>query len=455
MSDSLCRDPKLIRALTPRLTRYNAPTLLHNAKLVAFLLLMNKEAFYGGAAGGAKTFGLIQAGLQFVDVPGYHGILIRDTYTNMSKEDGLMEQLIKCVKATGQPAKWDAKNNRWRFPTAKGRSSTGGEPASLGVGHMDGPMAHLNYQGPSYHYYGIDEVVGIHDYQYRFLFSRLRKTTALPGLPLRIRAASNPPTREQEAKGAWVRERFVDPKTRKAHIPYIRASMYDNPFLDAISYEESLQELDPVTRAQMKDGNWDIRPAGRFMNRADFVVVEKDEWERLVKQVVRWCRFWDMAATEPLKPGQDPDYTCGAKMGILPDKRCLLAHVLRFRKEPAETERTVMSTIMADGRHVSQRMEQEGGSSGKTVIAYYARLLAGRDFKGEPTRSKSKFQRATPFMNAVGRKEILVPAGEAWLPGFLDNQELFPDGPHDDDTDGASGAYNELTAGILPGIRRG
>ncbi len=440
----------MITALTPRLTRYNAQTLFRNPKLVAFLLLMNKEVFYGGAAGGAKTFGLIQAGLQFADIPGYHGILIRDTYTNMSKEEGLLEQLIKCVKATGQPAKWDAKNNRWRFPTAKGRSSTGGEPASLGVGHMDGPMAHLNYQGPSYHYYGIDEVVGIRENQYRFLFSRLRKTSNLPGLPLRMRAASNPPLREQEAKGAWVRKRFVNPKTRLAHIPYIRASMHDNPFLDHDTYKESMMELDPVSREQMLNGNWDIRPAGRYMDRANFIQVESQP-----PDIVRWVRFWDMAATEPLQPGDDPDYTCGALMGRTATGLYYLKHVLRFRKNPADTENTVMHTMMADGRGVSQRMEQEGGSSGKVVIEYYKRLVGGRfDFRGEPTRSESKFQRGTPFMNAVGDKKILVPAGAPWLPEFLDNQELFPDGPHDDDTDAAAGAFNDLSMVVEPRIRR-
>lgn len=401
------------------------------------------EAFYGGAAGGAKTAGLIEAALQYVDIPGYNAILIRDNYQNMIKPEGLQMQLHQSLINTD--AVWQADRKCWLFPSS----------ATVGVGHMDGPLDHFNYQGPAYQYIGFDEVVGIREYQYAFLFSRLRKLESNKGIPLRMRSASNPPTREQLAKGEWVKKRFIDPATKEPGVPYVRARLSDNPYLDQESYRKSLSKLDPVTRKQQEDGDWDVHAKGRFMDRVDFIIVE-----RIPANVIRWCRFWDLAGTEPLKPGDDPDYTCGVLMGRASDNKFIITSVLRFRKNPIDTERTIMATILADGRNVSQRIEQEGGASGKTVIEHYKTLLLGRDFKGEPAK-KNKFQRATPFMNALGDKRIMIltdcchsaDAEPYSLNMFFSNQELFPDGPHDDDTDATGGAFTELTEGIVPDMR--
>lgn len=405
---------------------------------------MGLEAFYGGAAGGAKTAGLIQAALQFVDVPGYNAILIRDTYKNMTLPDGIMMQAHKFLKGT--EAHWQAEHKRFVFPSG----------ATLGFGYLDGPLDHFNYQGSAYQYIGFDEVVAIRKYQYEFLFSRLRKLAGNDNLPLRVRSASNPPTREQLEKGEWVKERFVDEDTRELGVPFVRAKLRDNPYLDEVSYRTSLSKLDPVTRRQMEEGDWDIHAKGRYMDRANFIIVGS-----IPGNVIKWCRFWDLAATLPIKPGSDPDYTCGVLMGRMSDDNFIIAEVLRFRKNPSQVEATVLNTVQADGRNVPQRMEQEGGSSGKTVIEHYKKLLLGWDFKGE-TAIKSKFQRATPFMNAVGDRRILILANCCSSGGgsdkfdvntFLRNQELFPDGPHDDDTDAAGGAFTELTAGVVPRIR--
>ena len=59
---------------------------------VAFLLLSAQEGFYGGAAGGGKTDALLMAALQYVDEVGYSALLLRRTYPELSKADGLIER---------------------------------------------------------------------------------------------------------------------------------------------------------------------------------------------------------------------------------------------------------------------------------------------------------------------------------------------------------------------------
>lgn len=453
MNDSACLNPKLQKALKPRLTKYNLPIDKLTKKQIVFLLLQGEEAFYGGAAGGAKTAALIQAALQYVDVPGYNAILMRDTYANMIKPDGLIEQTHKFL--AGTDAKWCAEKKSYVFPT-------GGAPATLSFGYMDGPMDHFKYQGPAYQYVGIDEVVGIRENQYLYMFSRTRKLSSHGYLPLRMRSASNPPAREQQARGAWVKQRFIDLETKEDNVPYVRAKVKDNPYLDEVTYNKSLEKLDPVTREQLKNGDWDVSAEGRYMRKEDFIIVQS-----IPDNVIRWCSFWDMAATEPLTPSHDPDYTCHCFMGMTADKKFIIANMLRFRKSPAETDRIFLSTVKNGGRSfmgapIAIRQEQEGGSSGKIVIEHYKKELLGWDFKGQPTGRNSKFQRSTPFMNAVGDRRVMILAdccnsmdrhNPYTVKKFIANQELYPDGPHDDDTDAPSGAYTELTTKASPRIR--
>ena len=140
-------NPKLKTLLTPKLTKYipHTPT----PKQEAFLWLNCLDAFYGGAAGGGKSDALLMAALQYVDVPGYNALLIRNTYANLSKPDGLMDRAADWLTHTD--AKWEGDDKRWRFPSG----------ATLSFGYLDGPRDHFNYQGPAYQFVGIDEVVQI------------------------------------------------------------------------------------------------------------------------------------------------------------------------------------------------------------------------------------------------------------------------------------------------------
>lgn len=268
-------NPSLKRALTPRMTRYipHEPT----PKQAAFLWLMSLEAFYGGAAGGGKSDALLMAALQFVDVPGYSALLVRDTYKNLSMEGSLITRSFEWL--LGTDAKWIDKDKKWLFPSG----------ATLSFGYLDSPRDHFNYQSSEFQFIGLDEIVNIRENQALYLFSRLRMKTpeafradllTLPkfakltddqikqyyemysGIPLRFRAASNPPTREQVARGTWVKSRYVDPKTRKDDVVFIPAWLDDNPHVDKVGYRLSLSKLDEITRRQLEEGNWELQIKG-------------------------------------------------------------------------------------------------------------------------------------------------------------------------------------------------
>ena len=244
-------------------------------KQLAFLLRNEEEVFYGGAAGGGKSIALLMAALQYVAYPDYSALLLRRTLPELEAPPSGLLEVAKNWLTTTDATKADG-GRIWRFPSG----------ATLSFGYLADEDDKYHYQGTEYQYIGFDELSQFTQTQYEYLFSRLRRTTTNPA-PSRMRATSNPGGRGHE----WVKEKFI---TNPDAI-FIPAWLADNPYVVRDEYERNLDKLDPVTRAQLKDGNWDIMAAGNFFKRQWFRMVEAD-WPRTAS-----VRYWDLAATEPRK----------------------------------------------------------------------------------------------------------------------------------------------------------
>ena len=142
--------------------------------------------------------------------------------------------------------------------------------AIIQFGYMETDKDRFNYQGGEYQFIGFDEVTHMSEVCYTYMFSRLRRLDGV-AIPLRVRAASNPPDDGDNAE--WVFNRFVNAETKAPHVLFIPAGMDDNPHLDTETYKENLEELDPVTRARLRDGNWEISRKGNMF---------KEEWFDIV-----------------------------------------------------------------------------------------------------------------------------------------------------------------------------
>ncbi|MHB8182849.1 MAG: phage terminase large subunit [Candidatus Desulforudaceae bacterium] len=156
---------------------------------------------------------------------------------------------------------------------------------------------------------------------------------------------------------------------------------------------------------------------------------------------LQYVRYWDRAATKA-QAGSDPDWTAGVKLGRANNGLYYITDVRRIRGTPRECEAVIKQTTELDGREVRSYMEQEPGSSSKDTIDYYTRILAGFAFRGDrPTGSKEI--RAEPLSAQAEAGNVKLVAG-TWVQDFLDEIEVFPHGAHDDQVDGASGAFNKL-----------
>lgn len=250
-------------------------------------LQQEREVFYGGAAGGGKSSALLMAALEFVHVRGYSALLLRRTYTDLSKPGALMDRANEWLRNTG--AKWNEQKKQWRFPSG----------AVLTFGYLETENDKYSFQSAEYQFIGFDELSQFTESQYLYLFSRLRRLAG-SDIPLRMRAGSNP----GGTGGRWVYHRFIpegfspidaqkhrvwwhtgqDEDNRPFRRAFVPARLHDNPHLDQAEYVEALQELDSVTREQLLSGDWQITERGDILTtyRERHTVIGWTQFERVL-----------------------------------------------------------------------------------------------------------------------------------------------------------------------------
>jgi len=396
-------------------------------KQAEFLVRLEKECLYGGAAGGGKSDALLMAALMFVEVPGYAAIIFRESFSDLALPGAIMDRATEWLGPylNDKTIHWDDKIKTFTFPSG----------STLSFGYLTGPRDRFRYQSAEFQFIGFDELTQLKERDYRYLMSRLRRLVNTH-IPLRIRAASNPGGMGHD----WVKDRFV--LGDKLFIP---AKLDDNPHLDREEYIKTLMELDPVTRAQLMNGDWEIGIEGNLFKRYWFKFndIADNFWNKKL-------RFWDLAATEKNNTNE-PDWCTGLLLGRHENKGCVL-DIVHIRLRPAEVEATIAHTARLDGQNVRIAIEQEGGASAKLLIDTWKRGILKGYMVDSARPSGNKVVRAKVVSAPSERGEIDVkPAG--WNSEFFDELTRFPEGAHDDIVDSFSGAYAELF-GDLNGVKK-
>lgn len=199
-------------------------------------------------------------------------------------------------------------------------------------------------------------------------------------------------------------------------------------------------------------GQYQQRPApreGGMFKRRWFEIVEAAP-AGLVE-----CRGWDLAASVA-KPGSDPDWTAGFKIGRSFDGFYYITEGLRFRDSSAAVERSLLATAQRDGKSCHIHIPKDPGQAGIAQASALTRLLSGFLIRAVPPTG-SKETRAAPFAAQCEAGNVKVVKGD-WNEAFFDEIEVFPFGRHDDQVDAVVDAFNELndgggSAGFLAMVR--
>lgn len=404
-----------------------------------------REALFGGGGGGGKTDGALMRLLKYADTPGYAGLALRVNFAQMMKSDAILARAIEWWRGLSI-CKYDAQTHTFKFECPG--SAYKGAYSEIAFGHMDSALSYFDYQGMAAQQVVFDELTHFQQKQYTYLFSRQRRPTSGPAssIPLFQGATANP----GGVGHRWVYERFIDPATRGKRV-WIESTVEDNPSIDLVTYEESLAELDPVTRKQLRHGSWEELAPGDFFDQSNFVIVDEPppRFDAMV-------RYWDFASKEVTKKNKDPDFTASCLMGFVrvagDQARGIkaedIAYVLDATEDrwPAgDVPSRVGLQAAEDGVGVAVRWEEEGGSSGAIASERAIKPeLAGHDADGIRSTG-SKMERARPYAGRVSKRKVFV-LKRAWTKKWMDQHHQFPAVDHDDLVDASSGAFNFLDA---------
>ena len=427
----------------------------------AFLSTPADIAVYGGAAGGGKTVGLLMEAMRNVENPHFGAVLFRRTQIDVKKENSILDTSVPLYSAYGATLKIGSL--KWTFPSG----------ARVVFGGLEDDKAVEKWMGSSIAMIGFDELTQFTSRQFWRLFSRSRSTS---GVRPYIRATCNPDADswvadllawwidqdtglaipERSGVLRWMvrarnevvwADRPADliaayPNQRPKSFTFIPAYLSDNRILveKDPDYMANLMALDVVERARMLDGNWKVRPAaGLYFNRT---------WVKMVDAIpagTTFCRGWDLASTEKTQ-GNDPDWTCGTKIGLMPDGRYVVAHHTRMRKGPFDVETAIRNIADQDGRGVRISIPRDPGQGSVFQVASFGRMLAGWDVRFRPV-SRSDGDKLNRFkgFSAQAQAGNVVVLRAPWNDSWFSELESFPESRHDDDVDSTSQAFNELT----------
>ncbi len=243
-----------------------------------------KEVLFGGAAGGAKSYGLRAASIIVAtECPGVQIYLFRRTYKELDSNhmlgpDGYRAMLAFAIE--NRLVRIDSQKNIIQFRNGPSGTFNGG--SIIYLRHMQYEDDKYDYQGAEIHLLMIDEATHFSESMYSWLRGRTRLGGWKPPekwkrwFP-RIICASNPGS----AYHLYWKSMFYD-FMDKAHPmrpkrapteeggmlrQYIPATVYDNPALleNDPGYVDRLKGLgSPELVRAMLEGDWDIVAGGMF-----------------------------------------------------------------------------------------------------------------------------------------------------------------------------------------------
>ena len=434
-------------------------------------------AIYGGQAGGGKTWALLAEALRHVDMSRFGAVIFRRTSPQITNEGGLWDESIALYPQYGGIPKHTMD---WLFPIKDGQDKIS---ANIGFRHLQHENDKLAWQGSQIAMLGFDELTHFSETQFFYLLSRNRSTT---GIKPYVRATTNPVPADDPI-GGWVNRLvawWIDQSTGLAipdrsgnirwfirrqgeliwsdskqelidrygrtelaenheeqtaqpkSLTFIPAKLSDNPTLlkQDPSYRANLLALPDVERQRLADGNWNAKvQAGLFFK------IGKLEIVPALPASLRYCRAWDLAATDGAG-----DWTVGAKLGVDSDGVYCIADIQRGQWESSYRDQVIRQTSVLDG--VCQiRLPQDPAAAGKSEARRLVVMLAGHDVKSAIV-SGDKPTRATGFASQVNVGNVKLFAGP-WNHGLVQRLDAFPTkGVPDDEVDALADAFNELTS---------
>jgi len=390
--------------------------------------------FYGGAAGGGKTYGLLLDVVSWANLPEFHGVIFRRKSTDLIKPGGIWTESKRMFsdcggKANNVQLSWTFKHTG-KNDYIKYRNKETGEIIKFDAKNknVDIKFAGLQYdetvkdwQGTQMDYIGFDEVTHFSSYQFWYLVSRLRSTSG--NIRPYIRATCNPEPNwvldlidwwispdgfaikersgvirwiarcgddivwfdDREEACKYLRSIGEPPENAPISFTFIPSTIEDNPELirKNPNYVASLHALPEEEKQRLLMGNWRIVPSGKLFK-------------------IEWFQFYNVTPDFETKiitvdtaqeTGNANDYTVAQVWG-LSKNRIFLIKQFRGKVEYTEQFEVISNMCIANG---VKKIYIEKKSNGHALIQGLRRRLADLGYPigvVDVPRYKDKYTRA-------------------------------------------------------------
>ena len=220
------------------------------------------ETFFGGAAGGGKSYGqLVDALLYALEYPKSKQIIFRRTFPDLEKS--LIRVSLEFYPR--EAASYNSSKHIWTFKNG----------SIIDFGYIDSENDVYQYQSAEYDVIRFDELTHFTKYMYTYMISRCRGANPYPK---HIKSSTNP----GGVGHSWVKERFIDigapnqiheitlDNGKKSTVIFIPSLVQDNMFLldNDPDYIDRLELLPEKEKQALLYGDWDIFD-GQFFTEFD------------------------------------------------------------------------------------------------------------------------------------------------------------------------------------------
>lgn len=457
--------------------------------------------FYGGAAGGGKSYALLMDCLKYIDCPHFYGVYFRKTVKQLERtlwpeaKDMFYDFLIEHSGPRKGKFKGKAqireKDKKIIFPSG----------ATIEFSYLDNDNdTKENWQGAQLTAAYFDEFGHFSKFSFNYIRTRMRSKSKYKSF---IRCSLNPEPnhfvleylnryiaddgfaiKEYAGKpayfivdkglvvSAWseaeLREKYPNKKPRM--YTFIPSSLSDNlAMLESNpDYADDLEANDPANAAMLLSGNWKYKPAANGMFDKQMALDHVVKLSQ-VPHNAKYVRAWDKASSKPSTEGGDskqldPDYT--ASILMCKDKTGDIyvmgnyyrnsdgSQRARLREKPGPRDKMILEQAKKDGVDVLIYLPKDPGQAGEVEFTESAKKLQAEKFivKKDPSPSnKSKKFRFESFASACFSGTVY------WVKDTFDNDvwdyimmelENFDgdknNGYHDDVVDACSTAYAAL-----------
>lgn len=355
----------------------------------------NKRKLIGGSAFSGKSLLGATLACQYFEVPDYRCLIVRRTYDDVIATGGIVDYLDQWF----EPYPYVAHNQ-----SKKVFHNTQND-AKIFYNYMRYEEDKKKFKSRQYHRIIVDEASELLKVNLQFLNRSLRPNNEVR-IPLGLFYISNP---DASSGIEYLKKNFV---SSKGPYPYYEMNFWDNPYVDAEEYTETLGELSAAD-FEFQMGNWDyILKSGDIFN---YDMIKKatltlPEYNSIVaeEELLRIIRTWDIAASEK----KTSDYTATSLTEVYKTGLRIVKEQESFKLKPGPLENKMELVMSMDDPTVEQWIEHQPAAAGEIVDNYWNERFKDYNVTFMPVY-KNKVVRAGKMVPELKNRRLL----------FLENSE--------------------------------